>query len=75
MHWQLNDSENCKEASFIAVLNNEDPGTTIILQEPAGNGTMEKRTVGRAEFETVRALTPPHITAIVDKCFARCNIA
>jgi hypothetical protein len=71
----LNDSENCKEASFVAILNSEDPGTTIILQEPAGNGTMKKRTVGRDGFEAVRAVTPPHITAIVDKCFSRCNIA
>jgi hypothetical protein len=60
----------------VAILSSEDPGTTTILQEPnLGNGTLGRRQVGRSDFETVRAVTPPHIAAIIDKCFARCNIA
>jgi hypothetical protein len=75
VHWQVNDSENCKEFTAVAVLSSEDPGTTTVLHEPEGNRTLGRRQVGRSEFEMVRAVTPPHIAAIIDKCFARCNIA
>jgi len=74
VHFQVNDSPNCKSASFIAVQSSEDAGTTTILQEPVGNSTLGRRMVGKSDFEAVRPVTPPHIVAILDKCFERCNI-
>jgi hypothetical protein len=76
VHWQINDSEDCKEATAVAMLTSEDPGTTTVLHESEGNGTVVgRREVGRKEFEIVRGVTPPHIARMVDRCFERCNIA
>jgi hypothetical protein len=74
VHYQLNDSPNCKESTFVTFLGSEDPGTTTVLQEPVGNGTVGRRQVGRSEFEMIRPIVPPHIVGALDKCFARCNI-
>ncbi|ORY18960.1 RmlC-like cupin domain-containing protein [Clohesyomyces aquaticus] len=74
VHYQINNSPNCKESTFVVYLSSEDPGTTTVLQEPVGNGTLGRRQVGREDFEMIRAVTPPHIVSVLDKCFARCNI-
>jgi hypothetical protein len=75
VHWQINDSPDCKESSFVVFLTSSDPGTTTILNEPVGNGTLGRRAVGKGDFEAVRAVTPPRLVELVDKCFERCNIA
>jgi hypothetical protein len=77
VHWQVNDSENCQESAFLAILSIEDPGSTTVLQEPTGNRneTLGRRMVGKNDFKSVRAVTPPHIVDVIDTCFARCDIA
>jgi hypothetical protein len=75
VHWQINDSEDCKESSFVVFLTSGDPGTTTILQEPIGNGTVGRRAVGKEDWEFIRGITPAHLVGIVEKCFERCKIA
>ncbi|KAH7410377.1 hypothetical protein DE146DRAFT_628888 [Phaeosphaeria sp. MPI-PUGE-AT-0046c] len=74
IHWQINDSQNCKPSTAVVFLTSSDPGSTAVLQEPV-DASMAKRLLGRADFEQVRAITPPHIVKLLDKCFERCNIA
>ncbi|OAK94793.1 hypothetical protein IQ06DRAFT_298279 [Phaeosphaeriaceae sp. SRC1lsM3a] len=74
IHWQINDSENCKPSTGVVFLTSDDPGTTPVLHEPV-DASMGKRLMGRQDFEQVRAITPPHIVKMLDKCFERCNIA
>jgi hypothetical protein len=75
VHWQINDSEDCKEATAVAILTSGDPGTTTVLHEAEGQTMLGRREVGRGDFESVRKVTPPHLARIVDRCFERCNIA
>jgi hypothetical protein len=77
VHFQINNSPDCKPATTYAVLTSEDPGTNPILMEPLpGNATvgMRKR-VDVGDFETVRAVTPLHIAKVVDECLARCHVS
>ncbi|KAJ4305669.1 hypothetical protein N0V90_001200 [Kalmusia sp. IMI 367209] len=76
VHYQVNNSPDCKEARIVATLTSEDAGSTPILMDPVpGNATvgMRKRVDG-GDFESVRAITPAHITKAVDECLARCNV-
>lgn len=74
VHWQINDNPGCKATTAAVFLSSDDPGTTPVLQEPV-EASMAKRSVGRAEFEEIRPIVPPHIVKLMDKCFERCNIA
>ena len=74
VHWQINDNPECKATRAVVFLSSDDPGTTPVLQEPVDK-SMAKRSVGRAEFEEIRPITPPHIVKLMDQCFERCNIA
>lgn len=74
VHFQANNSPDCKPATIYAVLTSEDAGATPILMDPVpGNVTvgLAKR-VDAGDFESVRAVTPLHIAKIVDECLARC---
>ncbi|KAF2873172.1 RmlC-like cupin domain-containing protein, partial [Massariosphaeria phaeospora] len=76
VHYQINDSQNCKPSTVVVFFTSDDPGTTTVLQEPVGGGnatTLGRREVGRSGFEAVRAVTPPHIVKMADACFERCN--
>lgn len=77
VHWQINDSKDCKESSFVVFLTSGDPGTTTILQDPAGNGngTVGRRMVGKEDWDLVKGVTPAHLVGLVEKCFERCKIA
>ncbi|KAJ4987289.1 spherulin-1A [Stagonosporopsis vannaccii] len=74
VHYQANNSPDCKPATIYTVLTSEDAGTTPILMDPApGNATVGMvRRVDAGDFESVRAVTPTHIAQIVDRCLARC---
>jgi hypothetical protein len=74
VHWQINDSEDCKDATAVVVLTSDDPGTTTVLHE-SEEKVLGRRSVGRGDFENVRGVTPPHLARIVDRCFERCKIA
>lgn len=75
VHYQLNNSPDCKPTTIYTVLTSEDAGTTPILMDPApGNVTngMAQR-VDAGNFESVRAVTPLHIARMVDECLAHCH--
>lgn len=75
VHFQVNNSPDCTPTTTYAVLSSEDPGINPIVMEPVpGNVTVgERKRVDAGDFETVRAVTPPHIAKIVDECLARCH--
>ncbi|KAF2019192.1 hypothetical protein BU24DRAFT_476238 [Aaosphaeria arxii CBS 175.79] len=74
VHWQINDSEDCTSTAVYTFLSSDDPGSTAILQSPAGgNGTMRKRLVDMEEVDDVRPLLPPQLADTVTKCLARCK--
>jgi hypothetical protein len=75
VHFQVNNNPDCKPATIYTALTSEDAGSTPVLMDPLpGNATvgMRKR-VDAGDFESVRAVTPLHITKIVDECLARCH--
>jgi mannose-6-phosphate isomerase-like protein (cupin superfamily) len=74
VHYQVNNSPDCKPATIYATLTSEDAGSTPILMDPLpGNVTVGRpEMVDPGNFETVRAVTPLHITKIIDQCLARC---
>ncbi|KAF9739777.1 hypothetical protein PMIN06_007161 [Paraphaeosphaeria minitans] len=77
VHYQLNNSPDCKPATIYTTLTSEDAGSTPILMDPLpGNATvgMRKR-VDAGDFESVRAVTPLHIAKVVDECLARCHVS
>ena len=77
IHYQVNNSPDCKPATIYATLTSEDPGSTPVLMDPVpGNVTVGagmRRKVDAGDFESVRAVTPLHIVKIVDECLARCH--
>lgn len=78
IHFQFNDS--CDEATFVAALNSEDPGTSQIAQNffalDAGvvNATLGfPRTIGGENIEEFRKMIPANLAQDVDGCLARCK--
>lgn len=78
IHFQFND--NCDEATFVAGLNSEDPGTSQIAQNffalNAGvvNATLGfPKTIDGKNIEEFRAVIPANLAQDVDVCLARCN--
>jgi hypothetical protein len=64
IHFQMNDSPDCKNATAIATLSSEDPGATPFLQlSSAMNAT---------DPDDIRALVTPEVARKVDACLARC---
>ncbi|KAF2259045.1 hypothetical protein CC78DRAFT_621326 [Lojkania enalia] len=73
IHYQINNSPECKPATILATLSSSDPGTTTILQTPpVGNATVSMQ-ADRNDIDYVRPLLPPQIVSVLDKCLARCN--
>jgi len=64
IHYQINNSADCKNATAIATLSSEDPGATPFLQMTSGRNATDP--------DDVRALLPPQAAKIVDSCLARC---
>lgn len=62
IHFQVNDSEDCKPMTAVVTLSSEDPGTTPVLMERRANGTGD-----------IRDVLPAGIVEVVDKCMARCG--
>ena len=74
IHYQVNDSPDCKPATILATLSSDDPGTTTVLQTPAGvNATVGARSVDQNEYAEIKPLLPPYITSVIEKCIARCK--
>ena len=77
VHFQINNSPDCKPMTAVATLSSDDPGMTAILQQPAGvgpvNKTMVPRQVDLDEWEMVKPVAPPGIVKVVDACIARCK--
>lgn len=77
VHYQVNNNQDCKNATIYAALTNEDAGSTPILMDSVPSNVtvgMSKR-VDAGDFEAVRASTPLHIAKIVDECLARCHLS
>jgi mannose-6-phosphate isomerase-like protein (cupin superfamily) len=74
VHYQLNNSPDCKPVTIYTTLTSEDAGSTPILMDPLpGNATVgNAKRVNAGDFSSVRAVTPLHIAKIVDECLARC---
>ncbi|KAJ9665180.1 hypothetical protein H2201_004654 [Coniosporium apollinis] len=79
IHYQFNNQ--CEPATFVASLNNEDPGTSQVAQNFFGlNGGVVAATLGfpdaldGADIESFRALIPANVALDVEGCLARCGI-
>jgi hypothetical protein len=78
VHYQINNSKDCKPASIFASLSSEDAGATpFLLSNVVGNenGTVVPRQIEGNEIGGLRGLLPGNIVKIVDECVARCHIA
>lgn len=79
IHYQVNNSPDCKPATIYATLTSEDAGSTPALMDPLPEGVtvgegMRKR-VDAGSFESIRAVTPLHIAKVIDECIARCHVS
>ncbi|PVI03497.1 hypothetical protein DM02DRAFT_697304 [Periconia macrospinosa] len=76
IHYQINNSSDCKPSNIYAVLTSENAGTTLVLQDPTlGNATITKRQVGVEDFASVRAVLPARAVSVVEQCIKRCNLS
>lgn len=77
IHYQINDSPDCKPAGFFTTFPSEDIGATLILQYPAAvnSTTSVPAQVDGTGFDSIRNQVPPNIVNVVDKCLSRCNIS
>lgn len=79
VHYQINNSPDCRPATAFATLTSEDAGTNPILMDSVpqnvtvGAGMRKRVDVG--DFESVRAVTPLHIAKVVEECIARCHLS
>ena len=64
IHFQVNNSPDCKNATALVTLSSEDPGATAVVQMTSGANSTDP--------DDVRALLPPQIAKVVDTCLARC---
>jgi hypothetical protein len=78
IHYQFND--NCDKATFVAVLNNEDPGTLQIAQSfyalNAGviNATLGfPKSIDGKNIEEFRKMIPSNLAQDIDGCLAKCK--
>jgi hypothetical protein len=78
IHFQFNN--NCENATFVAALNSEDPGTNQIAQgffslnKDVVNATLGfPKTIDGSNIEKFRSLLPANLVQDVDNCLARCN--
>lgn len=75
IHYQINNSPDCKSTTILAALSSEDAGTTPVLQmPPGGNATAVPRQVGGNDFDAIRPLLPQQIVTAVDQCLERCKV-
>lgn len=65
VHYQMNNSPDCKTATIVTALNSEDPGVQPILGTPSGNVTMR-------DPEDFRPFLAPALVKAIDSCNARC---
>lgn len=78
IHFQFNN--NCENATFVATLNSEDPGTSQIAQNFfALNADVVKATLGfpqsidASNIEEFRKQIPVNLAQEMDKCLAKCK--
>jgi hypothetical protein len=78
IHFQFNN--NCKNATFVATLNSEDPGTSQIAQNFfALNAGVLKATLGfpatidASNIEEFRKQIPPNLAQDMENCLAKCK--
>jgi len=81
IHYQFNDSPDCKRATFVAALNSDDPGTNQIAQGFFGlNPDIVNATLGfpkqidGSNIEQFRKSIPPNLAQGIDSCLARCKL-
>lgn len=66
IHFQMNNSPDCKPATIVTALASEDPGVNPVLGTPSGgNGTMR-------DPEDFRPFLAPQLVKAIDSCNARC---
>jgi len=78
IHTLVNDGPDCKPVTAVVSLSNSDPGTTPMVQMPAGasgNATNVPRQVDGTNVELLFPVLPPVLVEAAKKCLARCNIA
>ncbi|KAL1595050.1 hypothetical protein SLS60_009736 [Paraconiothyrium brasiliense] len=78
IHYQINNQ--CKPATFVAALNNEDPGTSQVAQNFFGlnpdvvNATLGfPKTIDGKNIEQFRKYLPVNIAQSVDICLKKCG--
>ncbi|KAJ4303382.1 hypothetical protein N0V90_002275 [Kalmusia sp. IMI 367209] len=78
IHYQINNE--CAPATFVAALNNEDPGTSQVAQNFFGlnpdvvNATLGfPKTIDGKNIEQFRKAIPANIAQSIDICLARCK--
>lgn len=79
VHYQVNNSPDCKPVTIYTTLTSEDAGSTPILMDPLPEnvtvGAGMRKRVDAGDFESVRAVTPLHIAKVVEECIARCHVS
>lgn len=78
IHYQFN--PDCKPATFVAALNNEDPGTSQVAQNffnlnaDVVNATLGfPKTIDGKNIEQFRKMIPVNIAQDIDNCLAACK--
>ena len=75
IHWQINDSDKCEQATIVAAFGSDDPGVTAVLQQVADGDDlkagMQEANVG--DIEQYYPLLPPDLVAASKKCLTRCK--
>lgn len=76
IHTLINDGADCKPVTAVVSLGNSDPGTTTVVQMPAGvsgNATNVPRQADGTDVKLLFPVLPPVLVEAAKKCLARCN--
>ncbi|KAF7189269.1 Spherulin-1B [Pseudocercospora fuligena] len=75
IHWQINDSDKCEQATIVAAFGSDDPGVTAVLQQVADGDNlkagMQEADVG--DIEQYYPFLPPALVDASKKCLTRCK--
>lgn len=71
-HWQINTS--CGNATTFEAFSSDDEGAVIVLNSITDDDRVIIPQPGPHDLDGLRAVLPPKILSVVDKCFTRCGI-
>ncbi|KUJ22308.1 RmlC-like cupin [Mollisia scopiformis] len=74
VHWQINASPDCNNATTFEAFSSDDPGAVLILNKVSNDSRVLIPQIEPNDLDGLRAVLPPAILSEVDSCLARCNM-